>query len=270
MNVIVMGAAGRMGGRILSLLAGEGHTLVGALEQKGHCAVGRDAGETAGCGRMGIDIGDDLAAILTHAEVVIDFTIPDATLPAARLCAKAGVPVVIGTTGLSPSEVEELRSLGKKIPIVFSPNMSIGVNVLLKTLADLARVLGEEYDIEVMEIHHRMKKDAPSGTALRMAQLLAQARGAEFDRVGRLSRQGNIGERKKGEIGVQSLRGGDVVGEHTVIFAGPGERLELTHRAHSRDNFARGSLRAAAWVVRQPPGFYDMQDVLGLNAGQKK
>lgn len=264
MNVVVTGAAGRMGGRIISLLSDEGFCLVGALEQKGHNAIGKDAGELAGCGRIGITISDALVPALSQAKVVIDFTLPRATLPTASACADAGIPIVIGTTGLATEELDMLRTLGKKVPIVFSPNMSIGVNVMFKTMADLALVLGEEYDIEVVEMHHRMKKDAPSGTALRLAEILAKARGTTFDSVGKLARQGNVGERERGEIGVQSLRGGDVVGEHTVVFAGPGERLEMTHRAQNRDNFARGALRAAAWVLQRPPGLYDMQDVLGL------
>jgi len=264
MKAIVTGAAGRMGGRILCLLAEQGHAVVGALERKGHPSLGKDPGEVAGFGRSGVLISDELAPLLGQAEVVIDFTIPDFTLQAAHCAAKKKIPMVIGTTGLSPSEVQELRSIASEIAIVFSPNMSIGVNVMFKAVSDLGKVLGEEYDIEVVEMHHRMKKDAPSGTALRLAEILAQARGGDLEEVGKFSRRGNIGERKKGEIGVQSLRGGDVVGEHTVIFAGPGERLELTHRAHSRDNFARGAVLAAAWVVHQRPGFYTMQNVLGL------
>jgi 4-hydroxy-tetrahydrodipicolinate reductase len=253
-----------MGSRIVSLLVAEGHTLAGAVEQKGHPAVGRDAGEASGRGRVGVLIGDEIAPLLSRSEVVIDFSSPEASLAVSRACQKAGIPLVIGTTGLSSDAVEEVRSLAKKIPIVLSPNMSIGVNMMFKLAADLAGTLGEEYDIEVVEIHHRMKKDAPSGTALRLAEILAEARGTTLDRAGRTARQGNIGERPRGEIGIQSLRGGEVVGEHTVIFAGPGERLEMTHRAESRDNFARGAIAAAAWVIRQAPGLYDMQDVLGL------
>jgi len=264
MKVVVTGAAGRMGGRILALLAEQGHTLIGAVERRGHPSLGKDAGDLAGPGRLGVLLTDDLGPILARADVVIDFTTPDSSIQSARTAAKEGIPIVIGTTGLSTSEVEELRMLAQRIPIVFSPNMSIGVNVMFGVLADLGRLLGDEYDIEVVEMHHRLKKDAPSGTALRLAEILAQSRGVSLDAVGEFSRQGNIGERKRGAIGVQSLRGGDVVGEHTVVFAGPGERLELTHRAHSRDNFARGALRAAAWLHRQPSGFYTMRDVLGL------
>jgi 4-hydroxy-tetrahydrodipicolinate reductase len=181
-----------------------------------------------------------------------------------RTAAKSGKAMVVGTTGLSKDDLKEIKKLAKKIPMVLAPNMSVGVNLLLRTLAQMASVLDEDYDIEIVETHHRHKKDAPSGTALKMAQVMASARGKTLDKVAVLARHGNIGERKRGEIGVQTLRVGDVVGEHTVIFGTLGERIEVTHKASSRDVFARGAVRAAQWVVGKPPGLYDMQDVLGI------
>ena len=236
---------------------------MGAVERKGHAAVGEDAGEVAGCGRLGVPVTDDLT-IADGAEVLIDFTTPDATLAHLEVMAARRKAMVIGTTGFSPDQLAELRTRARPIPCVFSPNMSVGVNVMLKVLADMARTLGEEYDIEILEAHHRLKKDAPSGTALKMAQVLAKAMGRDLDAVAAYGRKGMIGKRKRGEIGIQVIRAGDIVGDHTVLFGGMGERIELTHRAQSRDTFARGALRAARWVVKQPAGLYDMQDVLGL------
>lgn len=264
-KVIVMGAAGRMGGRLIALLRESAAlTLVGAVEEKGHAAIGDDSGELAGGGQTGVAIGDDLAAIIERGEVVIDFTTPGATLSNLRLATQHRKAMVIGTTGFSPSEVAELRSLARSIPCVFSPNMSVGVNVILKVIAEMARTFGEDYDIEVIEAHHRLKKDAPSGTALKMAEVLAKAVNRDLAQVGVYARKGLVGERKRGEIGIQTIRAGDIVGDHTVLFGGMGERIEVTHRVQSRDTFARGALRAARWVVKQPPGLYDMSDVLGL------
>jgi 4-hydroxy-tetrahydrodipicolinate reductase len=171
---------------------------------------------------------------------------------------------VIGTTGLSTQDMNELHTLTRQTPCVFSPNMSVGVNVIFKVIAEMARTFGEEYDIEVMEVHHRLKKDAPSGTALKIAEILAKALHRDLSQVGVYTRKGLIGERKPGEIGIQTIRAGDIVGDHTVLFGGMGERIEVTHRVQSRDTFARGALRAARWVVKQDPGLYDMMDVLGL------
>jgi 4-hydroxy-tetrahydrodipicolinate reductase len=172
--------------------------------------------------------------------------------------------MVIGTTGFTPQELDEVRGLARQVPCVFSPNMSVGVNVLLKVIGEIARTLGDDYDIEVIEAHHRQKKDAPSGTALKMAEVLARAVNRDLNQVAVYARKGLIGERGRGEIGIQTIRAGDIVGDHTVIFGGMGERIEVTHRVQSRDTFARGALRAARWVVKQPPGLYDMLDVLGL------
>jgi 4-hydroxy-tetrahydrodipicolinate reductase len=264
-KVIVAGVAGRMGSRLVALLNDSAAlTLACAVEVKGHAAVGEDAGEVAGCGRTGVTIGDDLSALVERGEVIIDFSAPDATLDHLRVAAQHRRAMVIGTTGFSGPELAELRSLAKSIPCVLSPNMSVGVNVILKVIAEMAKTFGEDYDIEVIEAHHRLKKDAPSGTALKMAEVLAKAVGRELEQVGVYARRGLVGERKRGEIGIQAIRAGDIVGDHTVLFGGMGERIEVTHRVQSRDTFARGALRAARWVVKQPPGLYDMMDVLGL------
>lgn len=264
-NVIVAGAGGRMGARLVSLIKeSSAFQLVGVVERKGHQAIGADAGEVAGCGRMGVAVTDNLASLAARADVLIEFTAPDVSLMHLAMMAASRRAMVIGTTGFSAAQLAELRTLACPIPCVFSPNMSVGVNVVLKVLAEMARALGEDYDIEVTEAHHRLKKDAPSGTALTIAQVLADATGRNLDQVAVYGRKGLIGERTQGEIGMQVIRAGDIVGDHTVLFGGSGERIEVTHRAQSRDTFARGALRAARWVVTKPPGLYDMQDVLGL------
>ena len=264
-KVIVAGAAGRMGGRLVALLKESAAlALVCAVEVKGHVSVGEDAGEVAACGRTGVAIGDDLSAVMERGEVIVDFSAPAATLEHLRIAAQHRKAMVIGTTGFSHEELTELRVLAKSIPCVFSPNMSVGVNVILKVIAEMAKTFGDDYDIEVIEAHHRLKKDAPSGTALKMAEVLAKAVSRDLDQVGVYARKGLVGERKRGEIGIQAIRAGDIVGDHTVLFGGMGERVEVTHRVQSRDTFARGALRAARWVIKQPPGLYDMTDVLGL------
>lgn len=264
-NVIVAGAAGRMGSRLIALIQeGGAFTLAGAVEGKGHRALGQDAGETAGVGKIGIPITDNVATLLDRAEVVIDFSAPEATLRHLRAVAERRRAMVIGTTGLNAVELEELKSLAGQVPCVFSPNMSVGVNLICKVISEMAKTLGDDYDIEVIEAHHRLKKDAPSGTALKIAEVLARAVNRDLTQVGVYARKGLIGERKKQEIGIQTIRAGDIVGDHTILFGGMGERIEVTHRASSRDTFARGALRAATWVVRQPPGLYDMMDVLNL------
>jgi 4-hydroxy-tetrahydrodipicolinate reductase len=265
-NVIVSGAAGRMGSRLVALIKDSSAlTLAGALEGKGHQAIGQDAGEAARIGRIGLPITDDLPLLLKRGgEVVIDFSSPEATLVHLRAVAEQRRAMVIGTTGFNAAELGEVTSLAKRIPCVLSPNMSIGVNLIYKMIAEMARALGDDYDIEVIEAHHRLKKDAPSGTALKIAEVLARAVNRDLAQVGVYARKGLIGERKKAEIGIQTIRAGDIVGDHTIIFGGMGERIEVTHRASSRDTFARGALRAAGWVVTQPPGLYDMMDVLNL------
>jgi len=264
-KVIIAGAAGRMGGRLVALMEESAAlTLVAAVEKKGHVAVGEDAGKLARCSSNLVTIEDDLSACIGRGEVIIEFSSPEATLEHMRIAAQHHKPMVIGTTGFSAAELDELRALARQLPCVFSPNMSVGVNLLFKVIAEMARALHEDYDIEVIEAHHRLKKDAPSGTALKLAEVLAKSLGKDLAQAAVYTRKGMIGERKRGEIGIQSIRAGDIVGDHTVIFGGMGERLELTHRAQSRDTFARGALRAARWVVKQPPGLYEMLDVLCL------
>jgi len=254
-----------MGGRLISLIKESAHfQLAGAVERKGHAAIGADAGDVAGCGRLGVAVTDNLATLAEHADVLVEFTTPAVTLMHLTIMAASRKAMVIGTTGLSAAQLAELQKLAQQIPCVFSPNMSVGVNVILKALAAMACAFGEDYDIEIQEAHHRLKKDAPSGTALKIAAVLAAAAGKDLDKVAVYGRKGLIGERRKGEIGIQAIRAGDIVGDHTVLFGGPGERIEVTHRAHSRDTFASGALRAASWVVAQKPGLYDMHDVLGL------
>jgi 4-hydroxy-tetrahydrodipicolinate reductase len=264
-KVIVAGAAGRMGCRLVTLIKDSTILrLAGAVEGKGHHALGQDAGEVAGCGRVGVSITDDLSALLEGGEVVIDFSAPEATLNHLRAVAQHRRAMVIGTTGFSASELVELKVLARQVPCVLSPNMSVGINLIYKVITEMAKTLGDEYDIEVIEAHHRLKKDAPSGTALKIAEVLARAVNRDLNQVGVYERKGLIGERKKTEIGIQTIRAGDIVGDHTVLFGGMGERIEVTHRASSRDTFARGALRAARWAIRQPPGLYDMMDVLNL------
>lgn len=264
-DVVVAGAAGRMGSRVVACL-GEAADLrlVAALEAPGHPRLGADAGEVAGVGRLGVTIGADPATVLTRDRVLIEFSTPEASLEHLRLAAGGGARAVIGTTGFSPAQRDEIRDLAGRTAVVLSPNMSVGVTLALRLLATMARALGDEYDIEITEIHHRWKKDAPSGTAVRMAEVIAEALGRDLPSAAVYGRQGLPGERTRKEIGIFSLRAGDVVGEHTVVFGAPGERLELTHRAHSRDTFARGALRAARFVAGRAPGLYSMQDVLGL------
>lgn len=266
-KAVVTGAAGRMGSRIINVLsASEGIRLSAAVERKGHPLVGQDS-----CGAAGIPSGgvlnvitDDLAAALKAGDVLIDFTAPEASLEHVRACAEQGKAVVIGSTGFTREQLAEVNKHGQKVPCVLSPNMSVGVNVCFKVLADLAKILGPDFDAEIVEWHHRLKKDAPSGTAVRMGEVVARALGRDYQKAAKYHREGVTGVRTNEEIGMQTVRGGDIVGEHTVYFIGMGERIELTHRAHTRDMFARGAVRAAKWVVGKKPGLYDMQDVLGL------
>jgi 4-hydroxy-tetrahydrodipicolinate reductase len=265
LKAVVTGAAGRMGSRIINVLStSEGIALGGALERKGHALLGQDAGGPAGIAATGIKIADDLGAALTSGDVLIDFTFPEASLGHLKACADQGKAIVIGSTGFTKEQVTEVSRLVQKVPCVLSPNMSVGVNVCFKVLADLAKILGPEFDAEIVEWHHRLKKDAPSGTAVRMGEVVAKALGRDYQKAAKYHREGMTGARTNEEIGMQTVRGGDIVGEHTVYFIGMGERIELTHRAHTRDMFARGAVRAAKWVVGKKPGLYDMQDVLGL------
>ena len=265
-KVAVTGAAGRMGQRIIFLVTEtEGLAIAGAVESPAHEAVGRDAGLGAGCGPLDVTIKGDLAAALEASDVLIDFTWPEVTMQNLAECQRLGKSMVIGTTGLSAEQRAEIARAGRTIPIVFAPNMSVGVNVCFKLLKDLAQTLGADFDVEIVELHHNKKKDSPSGTAVRMGEIVADALGRDYEQVANYHREGMCGERSPEEIGMQTVRGGDIVGEHTVYFIGMGERIELSHRAMSRDMFARGAIRAAAWLAGQGPGVYDMQDVLGLH-----
>lgn len=262
MRLIMSGAAGRMGQCIIGLIQrAEDCDLAGAVEISGHLSIGTDAGHLAGCGEFGVLVSDVLEEGINQADAVIDFSLPAGTMATVNVCAKHGTPLVIGTTGLSLTQIGELQRRVHAFPCVLAPNMSIGINVLLNVLSDMAVVLQKDYDIEVVEAHHRFKQDAPSGTALGMAKAIAKAQGKELDVVGVYGRQG---ARTPGEIGMQSIRAGDIVGDHTVYFGGVGERIEITHRAQSRETFAHGAIQAARWVSTQSPGLYDMQDVLGL------
>ncbi|MEW6264989.1 MAG: 4-hydroxy-tetrahydrodipicolinate reductase [Thermodesulfobacteriota bacterium] len=264
-KVIVAGAAGRMGGRIMhAVQASKELELAGAFERLDHPAVGRDAGLIAGLGEIGLPLAGALAEVIEMGEVIMDFTTPQASLANLELAADKGRAMVVGTTGFSEAQRERLKELGRKMSLVVAPNMSVGVNLLLKTVADVARILGPGYDLEIIEAHHRLKKDAPSGTAMLLAQVLAEATGRRMEQCGVYGREGLVGQRPEGEIAVLAVRAGDIVGEHTVLFGGIGERLEITHRAHSRDTFAQGAVRAAVWVAGRPAGLYDMRDVLGL------
>jgi len=264
-QVMVAGAAGRMGQRIIHMIHQNPETtLSGAFELAEHPCIGRDAGLVSGTGELGVTISGSFEAARGGADVLIDFTSPQATLQHIRIAADQGLAMVIGTTGISGEVLKEVETHGGRIQCVLAPNMSVGVNVMFKVAGEMARILGADYDMEILEVHHRLKKDAPSGTAMRLAQILANAANRDLEKVGVYERKGMIGERRPDEIGIQTWRAGDITGEHTVMFGGIGERLELVHRAHNRDNFARGAVRAALWVVRQPKGLYDMQDVLGL------
>jgi len=261
----VTGAAGRMGGQLVRLVQEtEGISLTAAVERPGHPALGRDAGELAGIGALGVPVGSSLGEALGEADVVIDFTSAAASLAHLDAVCRAGKAIVIGSTGFSPQERETIRRRGGEARVFQAPNMSVGINVLLQVVAEVARLLGDGYDVEILETHHRFKKDAPSGTALALGEAVASALGRDLAADGVHGRQGLVGERTGREIGFHAVRAGDVVGDHTVLFGGLGERIEITHRASSRETFARGAIRAALWLPDQPKGFYEMTDLLGL------
>ena len=263
-KVAVAGACGRMGNAIIQAIGStDGVQLGGALEHEEHPCLGQKV-SAQDLPAGGVPITSGIESVSSDVEVLIDFTTPEGSLRNLEVCAEVGLPSVIGTTGLGEEHKEALGMFALRTPTVFSPNMSVGVNVLFRLAAMAATALGDDYDVEIVEAHHRMKKDAPSGTALSLAEVVAQALGRNLADNAVYSRQGMIGERTTDEIGIQTIRAGDIVGEHTLLLAGPGERIELTHRAHSRDNFARGAIRAALWVVGKEPGMYSMADVLGL------
>ncbi len=265
-KAIVAGAAGRMGGRIIHMIdQSEDVTLSAAFEHPDHPGLNQDVGQVVGLGDTGIKVADSLEKVIELGEVLIDFTTPQATLENIRMASSHGLSMVIGTTGIAGDSLKEVTDIAGSIRCVMAPNMSVGVNVMFRVAGEMARILGKDYDMEILETHHRLKKDAPSGTAMRLAQILAEAVNRDLEKVAVYQRKGVIGQRSDEEIGIQTWRAGDIAGEHTVMFGGIGERIELIHRAHNRDNFARGAIRAAAWVVKQPVGLYDMQDVLGLS-----
>jgi 4-hydroxy-tetrahydrodipicolinate reductase len=264
-RVIVTGATGRMGRRLIDLVHADAElSLVGAVTRASQAALGRDAGEIAGIGPIGVALEHDLHKLLPQADVVIDFSVAEATLDYARLVAASQKTFVIGTTGFTVAQRQEIERLSQGFPCFFAPNMSVGVHVMFQALQALAHLLGPGFDVEIIEAHHRTKVDAPSGTALRLASIIAATRGQQAEQTMVYGRQGIIGKRSDTEIGMQVIRAGDIIGEHTVIFGGIGERLELIHRSQSRDTFAHGALRAAKWIGQQKPGLYGMEELLNF------
>ncbi len=264
-RVGVCGAAGRMGKTILEVCNdNEAIEIVAAIEYSGSPMLGLDAGELAGIGKLGVNITDDISSVADQVDVMIDFTLATSVPANIRKCVSANCKMVIGTTGLTHDDHELIKDASKKIAIVFAPNMSIGVNLCLKLLEMAAQVIGEDTDIEIIEAHHRHKKDAPSGTALRMGEVVANTLGRNLKECAVYGRKGITGARDKNTIGFETIRAGDIVGDHTVMFAADGERVEITHKATSRKTFASGAVRAAQWLLEKENGLFDMQDVLNL------
>lgn len=264
-KLAITGCAGRMGKHLVEACTQhEGVSLGAASERPGSSLIGADAGELAGVGRLGIAIVDDLDRVANDFDVLVDFTRPEVTLAHLELCRARGRKLVIGTTGFSEEQKQAIRDAANDIAIVFAPNMSVGVNVCFKLLEMAAKVLGDDYDVEIIEAHHRFKIDAPSGTALRMGEVVADALGRDLRQCAVYGREGVTGERDRNTIGFETIRAGDVVGDHTVLFATQGERIEITHKASSRMTFATGAVRAAHWLMNKDKGLFDMQDVLGL------
>ncbi len=264
-RVGVNGAAGRMGKTLIQACVECPDTQLGAaFENESSNALGQDAGVNAGIESLGVEINSDLEAYANDFDVLIDFTVPDCTMESLEICNQHGKSMVIGTTGLDETQKSKLQKASEKISIVFAPNMSVGVNLCLKLLQTAAKTLGDEYDVEIIEAHHKHKVDAPSGTALRMGEVVAESLGRNLKDCAVYGREGHTGERDKKTIGFETIRAGDIVGDHTVMFAGTGERVEITHKASSRMTFAQGAMRAASWLSGKDSGLYDMQDVLGL------
>lgn len=265
-KVGVVGCAGRMGQMLLKMLiSAPGIVVVGGTERRGSIALGQDIGALAGADPLGISVGDDPSLLFETSDVVVDFTNPTATLQHAQMAARTGCALVIGTTGFDNDQLNSLYRAAQKAPIVLAANMSLGINLLQQVVEEVARILDTEWDIEIVEMHHRAKIDAPSGTALALGEAAARGRGQNLRRISRRSRDGQVGPRVKGEIGFAALRGGDVVGDHTVIFAADGERVEIVHRAASREIFARGAVKSVLWAAGKKPGLYSMRDVLGFS-----
>jgi 4-hydroxy-tetrahydrodipicolinate reductase len=264
-RIAIPGAAGRMGRNLIDAChRSEGLVLGAATERAGHELIGTDAGVVAGVGELGVAIGADLEQAVDRFDVLIDFTVPAAALTHLDICRRHGKRMVIGTTGFGDAQKADIAAAAEDIGVVFAPNMSVGVNLCFKLLDTAARVLGDSVDIEVIEAHHRHKVDAPSGTALRMGEVVAGALGRDLGDCAVYGREGITGARQRSTIGFETIRAGDIVGEHTVMFAAQGERVEITHKASSRMTFASGAVRAAGWLMAQAAGLYDMQDVLGL------
>ncbi|MEY8204276.1 MAG: 4-hydroxy-tetrahydrodipicolinate reductase [Bermanella sp.] len=264
-RIAIMGAAGRMGRILIEATDTAGAELGAAIVLPHDALLGSDAGEMAGLGKkLNVALSADLSAAMDDFDVLIDFTSPAATMQNVQACKAAGKGIVIGTTGLSDAQKAELTAAAKDMKIVFAPNYSVGVNLCLNLLRMATKVMGEESDIEIIEMHHKHKVDSPSGTALRLGEVVAETMGWDLNEVANYGREGQTGARPHKEIGFQTIRGGDVVGDHTVMFATDGERVEITHKAQSRMTFAKGAVRASLWLQKQPNGLYDMQDVLGL------
>jgi 4-hydroxy-tetrahydrodipicolinate reductase len=264
--LIVCGVGGRMGGAVVrAIQQTAGVNLVGAIDKPGSERIGKDAGQISGGESLGVQITDKIEPHLDSNTVIIDFTNPEASLGYLKAAAARSTPILIATTGFNPQQLEQIKELSRRTPALLSANTSLGVNVLIELVGKAARMLGASYDVEIIEAHHRFKKDAPSGTALALGRSVAQALHRDLDQVGISGRKGIVGERRPSEIGLLSVRAGDIVGEHTVIFGSIGERLEFIHRAHSRDTFAHGAIRAAQWLAKQKKGLYTMKKVLGLH-----
>jgi len=265
LNIAVTGAAGRMGRALIAACdLNENTQLSAAIERPGNTLVGSDAGDLAGLGPLNVKVSDDLESVVDFFETLIDFTSPESTLQNLETCVKHGKNIIIGTTGFDDAGKQKISEAANSIAVVFAPNMSVGVNLCLKLLDMAARILGDDVDIEVVEAHHRHKVDAPSGTAIRMGEVIANALGRDLAECAVYGREGITGARDRNTIGFETIRAGDIVGDHTVLFAADGERVEITHKASSRMTFANGAVRAANWLQQQPAGLYDMQNVLGL------
>ena len=265
LNIAITGAAGRMGRTLIESIHAAKDLRLGAAIERDDCPLlGADAGEVAAVGRLGVPLVSDIRSVFDQFDTLIDFSVPAATLDKLDLCAQAGKRLVIGTTGFDAAGLARINAAATRIPIMMSPNMSVGVNLVFKLIELAARAMGDEADIEVIEAHHRNKIDAPSGTALRMGDILAKATGRNLADVAVYGRQGVTGVRDRATIGFETIRAGDIVGDHTVMFAAAGERIEITHRAHTRGNFAEGALRATRYLAGVGPGLYSMQDVLAL------
>jgi len=264
-DISISGVAGRMGKSIVAAVQENKDThLSGALEAAGHPSIGRDAGIISGVERIGVRVTDSPEHAFKKAQVIIDFSTPEASIRNLEVAAALKKAIVIGTTGFSQHHRDMIKELSEKTKVLIAPNMSVGVNLLFRLVSDASKILGDDYDAEIVEYHHRQKVDAPSGTALKIAEVIANSLNRDIHKVAVYERKGIVGERSTEEIGIQSVRAGDIVGDHIVLFAGNGERIELIHRAHSRATFAKGAVRAAIWLKDKGAGLYDMQDVLGL------